>query len=80
MECKEMRLYSQVAEEGLERSPSIPNKTDNSKTGDAESDVNPAILRRLGRAIGACVTPAECQQLKECLQSSTAEPPKAQDS
>ena len=80
MKCKEMRLYSQVAEEGLERSPSIPNKTDNSKTGDAESDVNPAILRRLGRAIGAYLSTAECQQFADYFHHRTEKPPKVQDS
>jgi len=77
---KDRHLMSicQVAEEGLERPLSIPTKTDNSKTGDAESDVNPAILWRLAQAIASLLTPAECQQLTECLQSSATEPPKAQ--
>ena len=68
----------QVAEEGLERPLSIPTKTDNSKTGDAESDVNPAILRRLGRAIASLLTPAERLQLADYVRHQTEKPPKAQ--
>ena len=69
-----------VAEAGLERPLSIPTKTDNSKTGDAESDVNPAILRRLARAIDSLLTPAECRQLADHIRHQTEKPPKAQDS
>ncbi|MCH7753162.1 MAG: hypothetical protein IH898_13545 [Planctomycetes bacterium] len=43
-----------------------------------ESDVTPAILQRLAKAIGSLVAPAECQQLADYLQDHTDNAPKAQ--
>jgi len=69
-----------VGPAGLERSPADPAITAILKTADADSDVTPAILRRLATTIASLLTPEERQQFAGVLQDHTDNAPKTQDS
>lgn len=64
---------TQVAEEGLERPSKTPGKTGDSQTGDAESDVNGAILRRIAAELRGRFSADQCRRLAALLTAEQAE-------
>ncbi|MFQ5734711.1 MAG: hypothetical protein ACE5KM_22485 [Planctomycetaceae bacterium] len=56
-----------MGDEGLERTCKAAGKTAVSKTGDVESDVNDAELRRIAAELRRRLTAAECVRLAEFL-------------